>query len=92
MEHQDKPRFSFSKEIRLGDMLTVAGLGLATLAFGQKVDFRIEQLERAQAVQVITNGEMRKDLKEVSEKISGELKEQGGAIRRIEDKVNRARL
>jgi len=86
------PRFVFSREIRLGDLITVLGVGVATIAAWQRVDFRLDVIERAQGAQHVTNTELRSEIREVSVTINKEMKEQGQGLRRIEDKINRARL
>lgn len=84
--------FKFSREIRLGDLLTMGTIILGAVAWTQHVDLRLQIIESAQASQVETNKEMRSNIREVANTMSSELKDQGATIRRIEDKINRARL
>jgi hypothetical protein len=94
--HEDDPQpnvgFSFSKEIRLGDLVTLAGILIGFVAWGQKMDLRIDLVEKAQAEQVRTGEKLRADFREATQAIATEVKEQGATIRRVEDKINRARL
>lgn len=88
----EHPRFRFSREIRLGDLVTVFGVLIGTAAAMQRMDFRVDVLERANAAQAHTNTEMKAEIREVSLTVGREMKEQGQAIRRIESKLDRARM
>lgn len=93
MTDESKPSaFSFSREIRLGDLLTIGTIILAGVAWTQHVDLRLQIIETAQASQVETNKELRSNVREVANTMAIEIKEQGATVRRIEDKINRARL
>lgn len=89
---ETRPRFQFSPVIRLGDIVTVVGVALATISAWQRNEFRMEVLERARAEQLIENKDLRQSIQSVSLEIRHEMKEQGTTIRRIEDKINRARM
>lgn len=93
MTDENKPSaFRFSREIRLGDLLTIGTIVLAGVAWTQHVDLRLQIIENAQASQVETNKDLRSNIREVANTMSSELREQGANLRRIEDKINRARL
>jgi hypothetical protein len=87
-----RPRFQFSPVIRLGDIVTVVGVALATISAWQRNEFRMEVLERKQAEQIVENKDLRASIQSVSIEIRQEMKDQGSTIRRIEDKINRARM
>jgi hypothetical protein len=86
------PRFHFSREVRLGDVLTIAGVALLMYGNQQRDQLRVENLERGQVAQAVTNKELRGEIREVALTVSQDIKELGKDVRDMRDKINRARM
>lgn len=74
-------RFTFSKEIRLGEIFTALAILFGGIGVYSNFNAKMALMEQAQAAQSNAIREMKDD-----------VKEQGRTINRIEEKVNRARL
>lgn len=93
MEEGDAaPRFRFSREVRLGDVLTIVGVALLIYGNQQRDQVRVENIERAQVAQAVTNKEIRQEIREVALTVSQDIKDLSKDVRDVRDKINRARM
>jgi len=92
-------KLTFSRDIRLGEVVTAGSVVMSILGAWYALDGRQAKLEIQQSHQAVAIEAVKSDVREVR----GEMREQGRAlqienreitstVRRIEDKINRARL
>lgn len=68
-------RFSFNPEIRLGDLLATVGVASGVAIAYANIKAELAVLKEAQATQVVTNGEMRKEIREISVDIRQDIRD-----------------
>jgi hypothetical protein len=68
-------KFQISPEIRAGDILATVGVIVGGALAWSNVQADLRSVKEAQAVQVITNREMRQEFREVSQEIKGDIKD-----------------
>lgn len=92
MKDEVTPRFHFSREVRLGDVITIAAVALLVYGNQLRDQLRVDQLERGQVAQATTNKEIRQEIREVALTVSQDMKELRQDVRDVRDKINRARM
>lgn len=90
------PSFNFSKDIRLGDVLNIAGFLVAAAAAYSAFEVRMTKLEDRQMAQAdivrearLVQAEVIRELKENVREISLDVKSNTQALRTIEGKLAR---
>lgn len=78
----------FSSEIRLGEIIAAISILGGGIGVYSSLNADMALIKSAQAAQVSVNREIKEEFKE----LRTEQKEQGQAVRRMEDKMNRARM
>jgi HAMP domain-containing protein len=79
-------KITFSRDVRLGDLLTVIGVLLAGSFAWSKTDARVSRLEEIAVRQETTNGRLEASIKENVTDLRGDIKEVSQTVRRIESR------
>ena len=89
MKSDDDKRMHFSREVRLGEVITALVIVVGGVAAWGKTDNRIATLEENQREQKATNVDLRQSIREVG----NDVKDLSGSVRRIEGQMraNRGR-
>lgn len=87
----DDKRLTFSREIRLGEVLTVLFVSVAVVASWQRNDSRIGRLEDDRVEQKAVNAELKTTIKETANELRSDIREVANTVRRIENRESRVR-
>lgn len=77
-------KIKFSPDVRLGDVLTIAGVLVAGALAWSKTDARVTRLEEIAVRQETTNGRLEASIKENVTDLRSDIKEVAQTVRRIE--------
>lgn len=80
---------TFLSQIRLGDIMTVVTIAIASVAWFFKTDARLQRVDEIIVEMKTDTRQVRQDMKEMQGELRAEVKEVRHAIERVATKIDR---